>query len=137
MWVHGLLIWSSKRPCRASYAVVFSCTVPTMAKQIIEKITDDIDGTPDATAVTFGYEGKTYEIDLSDKNKEKLAKALEPYISAGRSASQARRATGPRPAAGKRQDTTAIREWAKANGHNVSERGRIAADVIAAYEAAH
>lgn len=107
-----------------------------MAKQIIEKITDDIDGTPDATTVTFGYEGKTYEIDLSSKNKEKLAKALEPYISAGRTTAAARRSTTARPAA-RRQDTTAIREWAKANGYTVSERGRMSSEVIAAYEAAH
>jgi hypothetical protein len=31
----------------------------------------------------------------------------------------------------------AIREWARAHGHTVSDRGRIPAKIIADYEAAH
>lgn len=108
-----------------------------MAQRIIKSITDDIDGSEDARTVTFAFEGRSYEVDLSAKNRDKLAKALEPYIKAGRAASTSRRTVGSRTSGTTRHNTTAIREWAKANGHKVSDRGRIAAEVLQAYEAAH
>lgn len=107
-----------------------------MAKKTVTSIYDDIDGTEGASTVTFSLDGKSYEIDLNDKNKDKLAKALDPYISAGRSTGGSRRSSGGSRSGG-RTDLAAIRAWAKDNGHDVSERGRIPASVIEAYDSAH
>jgi hypothetical protein len=104
-----------------------------MATQTIKQITDDIDGSKNAEPVSFAYDGVTYSIDLSTKNKAALGKLLKPYIDAGHKVS-GRTSKSPRRSTG-RTDLAAIREWAKNNGHSVSERGRVAADVIAAYDA--
>ncbi|WNB84292.1 Lsr2 family protein [Cellulomonas sp. ATA003] len=109
-----------------------------MAQQTKVTILDDIDGTEGAQSVAFSYEGQSYEIDLGDKNREVLVKALQPYIDAGRKVGGGRSRSGgaaPRTRAGN-ADTTAIREWAKANGITVNERGRIADSVRQQYEAA-
>lgn len=92
--------------------------------------------------VSFGLDGTPYEIDLSGDNSAELRQALKRYIDAGRKAgSGSRRSTAstPRSAAGRRsrEDTAAIRAWARESGHEVSERGRIPATIIEAYEAAH
>ena len=65
-----------------------------MAKQVVTTITDDLDGSPDARSVVFGYDGIAYSIDLSAKNEEKLAKALAPFIAKA----VRMRATAPAPA---------------------------------------
>ena len=51
-----------------------------MAKTTITSVSDDIDGTPDAETVTFGFQGVAYSIDLAQKNFDKLTKALAPFI---------------------------------------------------------
>ena len=107
-----------------------------MARKVITTILDDIDGTDDAETVTFSLEGVSYEIDLSAKNKEKLHKALAQFIEAGRRSGGARRSSGSSRAKS-RGDLAAVRAWAKGNGHDVSERGRVPAAVIEAYDAAH
>jgi len=106
-----------------------------MARKIIESVLDDIDGTEGAETVSFSYAGKSYEIDLSDGNRKALEKALDPYIKAGRSSGGGSRRTSSRGSA--RNDLSAIRAWANDNGHTVSERGRVPASVIEAYDAAH
>lgn len=104
-------------------------------------ITDDLDGSGNAREVSFSLDGKTWVIDLSAKNRTALEKALKPYIAKATEqrpsrSSQAKTArSGSRTRA--RADLGAIRQWAKANGHEVSDRGRIRADVVAAYDAAH
>lgn len=113
-----------------------------MAKQVITLLTDDLDGGAADRTVEFGIDGVTYTIDLSEKNVGKLRKALDPYIDAGsrvgRSSSEGRgrggrRRNGTTPARSSRDQNRAIREWAIKNGYNVSERGRIPASVIVAY----
>jgi len=97
-------------------------------------IVDDLDGSEGARTVSFSLGNTAYEIDLSEKNRAAMAKKLAKFTGA------ARKAGGRRAAArGKtsRNHTSAIREWAKANGQQVSERGRIPESVIAAYNAAH
>jgi hypothetical protein len=106
-----------------------------MARNVSVVITDDIDGSPHAQTVTFGIDGVSYEIDLSTSNRAKLADALAPFIAAGRRASRVGRRRG-RPAA-ERVDRAAVRTWAREAGLEVSERGRISADVMRRYEAAH
>ncbi len=101
-----------------------------MAIKTTTVIIDDIDGTEDATPVTFAFDGKSYEIDLSKENKAKLAEALKPYIKAGRAVSN-------KPSRGGRKDLAAIRLWANQNGYSVSPKGRVPVDVVEAYEAAN
>jgi hypothetical protein len=91
--------------------------------------TDDIDGSENASSVSFSLDGVSYKIDLAERNKDKLDKALAPFIEkaerVGRSSSPAKRSGGI--------DNTAVREWAQAEGIEVSPRGRIAQSVIEAY----
>jgi hypothetical protein len=108
-----------------------------MAQKVQVLLVDDVDGGEAAESVTFGLDGVTYEIDLSDKNAGKLRDGLATWVAngrrvGGRSKSGTRRAAAP--AAGG-DDTAAIRAWAKKNGHKVSERGRISAAVRSAFAA--
>jgi Lsr2 len=109
-----------------------------MAQSVSVIITDDLDGAEGAQTVTFGFQGASYEIDLSAKNQARLEKALAPFIAAARKTPRRGRARGPaRPGGGGQPDRAAIRAWAKTAGLQVSERGRISAEVIRRYEAAH
>jgi hypothetical protein len=113
-----------------------------MAQKVQVVLIDDIDGGDADETVTFALDGVTYEIDLTNDNAAKLRDALAVWVgnarrvsgraSSGRSASRSsgRRSSGS-------EDTAAIREWAKSNGYQVSERGRISATVRDAYNAAH
>lgn len=106
-----------------------------MARKVITSYVDDIDGSEAEGTVTFSLDGVAYEVDLSAKNASKLRDVLEPYINAGRKVG-GRRSSGASKSTG-RNDLAAIRAWAKDNGHDVSERGRIPAAVIEAYDSAH
>lgn len=107
-----------------------------MAQQIHVTLVDDIDQSPAAENVTFGLDGINYEIDLSEDNAQALRDALARYIAAGRRAG-GRAVRGRGPAAPKsKSDVGDIRAWARENGFDVHERGRIQADVRAAYYAA-
>jgi hypothetical protein len=107
-----------------------------MAKTVSVVITDDLDGTPDAETVAFSVEGQSYEIDLGQKNLAKLQKSLQPFVDAGRRTTLRRAAKAVRGAPA-RVDRAAVRAWALAQGLQVSERGRISAEVMSKYEAAH
>jgi hypothetical protein len=110
-----------------------------MAQRVNIVLEDDLDGSPADETVTFALDGVTYEIDLNDSNAAKLRDAMAPYIGHARR-STGRRSTGrgrtPSGTAAKR-DLADVREWARRNGHQVSERGRISAEVQAAYDKAH
>ncbi|WP_336633645.1 MULTISPECIES: histone-like nucleoid-structuring protein Lsr2 [unclassified Microbacterium] len=103
-------------------------------------VTDDLTGEeiPDTDAVTiqFSYGGQAYEIDLSKNNAKKLDDFMADYIDKARRV-RSSSAAPVRRTATKRQDLNAVRKWAKANGHSVSERGRVAQAVLDAYEAEH
>ena len=118
-----------------------------MASITTVSLLDDIDGTAAAETVAFGLDGATYEIDLADKNAKKLRDALANYVSHGRRTDGGRK-TAAAPKRGRvakatvrttpdREQTAAIREWARAAGYEVSERGRLSAAVLEAFEAAH
>jgi hypothetical protein len=112
-----------------------------MATETITRLIDDLDGSDAQRTVTFAWDGRTYEVDLSKKNIAAFEKTMKPYLAAARSAraTPARSSGRGRPAttgARRRRDLQAIREWARTNGHEVSDRGRISAAVIEAYEAA-
>jgi Lsr2 len=108
----------------------------SMAKTVNIVVTDDLDGSPAAGTVGFTFNGQEYEIDLSKKNRSKLEKSLQPFIDAGRRTAHRGTARAARPA-GPRIDRAAIRTWAAEQGLQVSERGRISAEVMSKYEAAH
>ncbi|MDZ5143628.1 Lsr2 family protein [Microbacterium testaceum] len=106
------------------------------------QLTDDPDGTVleggEGKQITFLINGRAYEIDLSDANADSFYKALSPYIDAARSASSTS-ARGARPASRAKSDLdlAAVREWARANGHTVSDRGRVPATIVDAYKASN
>jgi hypothetical protein len=110
-----------------------------MATQTTTKLVDDLDGTVAERTVVFGWDGTTFEIDLNKKNIAALDTALAPYVEAGRRvrAGGSRRRIGGRGAGAAASAAPGIRDWARANGHAVSERGRIPETIVAAYEAAH
>jgi hypothetical protein len=93
--------------------------------------------------VAFALDGQSYEIDLAADNAGQLRADLGRYvdaarkISASRSGASGRRTTTGGSAAQGRKDTGAIRTWARENGHEVSERGRVSSSVVEAYDAAH
>lgn len=111
-----------------------------MAKQIIEKLLDDLDGGAASETIAFGLDGVGYTIDLSEKNAEKLREALAAYIAAGARQGRATKAwqseTRPYVQRNSKGENKAIREWANRNGHQLSSRGRIPQSVVTAYEAA-
>src|SRR5690242_4663466 len=109
-----------------------------MAQKVHIVLEDDLDGSPATETVSFGLDGKTYEIDLNDKNAGKLRDALAQYVGAGRSVGAARRGRKSASSASNLGPSAReIRDWARSNGHDVPDRGRIPADVRAAFEAAN
>jgi Spy/CpxP family protein refolding chaperone len=108
-----------------------------MARSLAVVVTDDIDGSPDADTVTFGFDGITYEIDLSEKNRAKLEHDFAIYIEAGRRIGRGRSRSAASRQSAPKVDRAAVRAWAKDNGLKVSERGRIGAEVMRQYEQVH
>jgi len=108
-----------------------------MAQSVSVIVTDDLDGSENAETVSFSFGGVTYEVDLSSKNRAKLEKALAPFIEAGRRVPGSGRRGGASRQGSPLVDRAAVRSWARAAGLTVSERGRISADVMRQYEAAH
>jgi len=114
-----------------------------MASRTTVTLIDDLDGsTGEIRTVSVSLDGQAVELDLSQANYDTLQEALAPYLAAGRktrssSASSRRSSASASTGAGKQQDTQAIREWAEANGHQVSSRGRVKKEIVDAYQAAH
>ncbi|GAB3682883.1 histone-like nucleoid-structuring protein Lsr2 [Angustibacter aerolatus] len=120
-----------------------------MAQKVQVILEDDVDGSEGAETLQFAVDGVSYEIDLSEANAKRLRDAFAEWVgharrvsSRGGSGQRGRRtnnssgsSSSASAAAG--TDTAAIRQWAKENGHEVSERGRISAAVMDAYAAAH
>jgi len=116
-----------------------------MAQKVQVLLLDDVDGNQAAETVSFSLDGVAYEIDLNSDNARALRDSLSHWIG------HARRSTGERPAAARSAATRRssapkrgdgvnpheVREWARANGYQVSERGRISEQIREAYLAAH
>jgi hypothetical protein len=117
-----------------------------MAQKTVVKLVDDLTGeeAENISTVEFGLDGVIYELDLTHENSEKLRTALSDYARAARKVG-GRRRSRPRPGpatrtnAGtggyNRETLKSIRAWAKKNGHRVSDRGRLSADVLQAWQA--
>ncbi len=109
-----------------------------MAQKVNIILVDDLDGSEASETVSFGLDGSSYEIDLNDDNAAALREALAGYVGhARKTTGGARRARRATSAASSSSHTKDVREWAKSQGMDVSERGRISADVQQAYDAAH
>ena len=121
-----------------------------MARKVQVILSDDLgDSIAADETVSFALDGTTYEIDLSDDNAAELRNVFAKYVDAARkvsgrgnrsSGAGRAKATGGAAATGGRMDREqagAIRDWARKNGHEVSDRGRIPGSVVEAYEAAH
>lgn len=109
----------------------------TMAQKVRVLLIDDVDGSDAEETVTFALDGVTYEIDLNAKNASDFREALAPWVGAARR-SGGRKTTGRK--AGSRSsssETRRIRAWAKENGYQVSDRGRVSAEIREAYANAH
>ena len=108
-----------------------------MAKEVVTRLIDDLDGSEASETVQFGLDGKSFTVDLSKKNAAALRKALKPYVDVG-SQVRAPRGTASRGAQRQSPDRLAsIRQWARKNGYEISDRGRIAREIQEAYDAAH
>ena len=115
-----------------------------MAQRVNVILVDDLDGSDAAETVSFGLDGVDYEIDLSETHASDLREALALYVGHGRRTGGRRRrgqaaaGSGPTAKAATDGPTAAeIRTWARENGWDVPERGRVSADVRSAYAAAH
>jgi hypothetical protein len=111
-----------------------------VAQKITTLFIDDIDGGAAEGTVRFALDGTEYEIDLNAKHSEELRSALGKYVSharkVGGSARRAGRTAGRGRGAGSTLNTTEIRNWARENGYDIKDRGRVPADLVAKYQAA-
>ncbi|MFB7867841.1 Lsr2 family protein [Streptomyces sp. NPDC056069] len=110
-----------------------------MAQKHVTIYIDDLTGqeTEEGSTHTFALNGVQYEIDLSPDSYDQLLEALGPFLKSGRRMrGKARRPASPRQHL-EGPPTAEIREWARQNGFEVNERGRVPAEVREAYEAAH
>jgi hypothetical protein len=108
-----------------------------VAQKVQVLLIDDLDGSAADGTVRFGLDGTEYEIDLTAEHAQALRDALSRYVQAARRAGGGAR----RPARGGRRaeggvDSTEVREWAKAQGIEVKDRGRVPAELVARFKAA-
>ncbi|GAA1909699.1 histone-like nucleoid-structuring protein Lsr2 [Nocardioides marmoribigeumensis] len=114
-----------------------------MAQRVNVELIDDLDESPAAETVSFALDGVSYEIDLSEANAEGLRNALAPYLGHARRTGGRRGGSSRGSSASSSRSSAAsgnaadIRAWARENGFEVSERGRVSAEVRSAYAAAH
>jgi hypothetical protein len=104
---------------------------------------DEVEG---SETIAFALDGSAYEIDVCEQHGGELRDAFAPYVGAARRAGRPAATAAPRRSGrgssrssggNDRERVQAIREWARANGHKVSERGRLSSSLVEAYEKAH
>lgn len=108
-----------------------------MAQKIQTLFIDDIDGGEAEGTIRFGLDGSEYEIDLNAQHSGELRSALGKYVTHARKVGGAARKGAAR--GGRRHstaDTVAIRAWARENGYDIKDRGRVPADLVAKYQEA-
>ena len=107
-----------------------------MAQRIQTLLIDDLDGGEAAGTVRFGLDGAEYEIDLSAAHNDELRKELQQYLAHARRTGGAARGAARTRRGGAAVDTAKVREWAKEQGIEVKDRGRIPASVVEQYQTA-
>lgn len=110
-----------------------------MAQKVHIVLVDDLDGSEATETVSFGVDGTSYEIDLNKKNAAAMREALSGYVGHARKVGSAKgRPRRSSPAASNNGSSAKeIRDWARSNGLDVPDRGRVSADVRQAFDAAH
>jgi hypothetical protein len=110
-----------------------------MAQKVHIVLVDDLDGSEATESVSFGLDGTSYEIDLNDQNAAALREVLSGYVGHARKVASARRGGRKSSSAAASDGPSAkeIRDWARSNGFDVPDRGRVSADVRQAFDAAH
>jgi len=113
-----------------------------MAQKVQVILVDDVDGGEAEETVSFALDGVSYEIDVSADNAEALREAIAPWIGharriGGRASSRRAASAKSRNGASVKPDLGQVRAWARDNGYQVSDRGRVSSEVLAAYENAH
>jgi Lsr2 len=107
-----------------------------MAQKIQTLFIDDIDGGEAEGTVRFALDGSEYEIDLSTKHSDELRDSLKNYIAHARKVGGTGRRAGRSARKPSAIDTVAVRAWARENGYDIKERGRVPADLVDKYQAA-
>lgn len=110
-----------------------------MARKVLVRLVDDLDGLPseDVATVTFSLDRVTYQIDLNESNASKLRDGLAGFIAAARrTGGRIKRGAATGRVGGAGNDGPAIREWARENGHQLAERGRIPSHIVDEFRAA-
>lgn len=105
-----------------------------MARKTTVELVDDLTGEVASDTVQFGIDGVSYEIDLTDENAEKLRDSLRVWVEKSRRIGGRKRPGGVGGSA-RPNDAAKVREWARENGYEVPDRGRIPAEIREAYEA--
>lgn len=110
-----------------------------MAQKVVREFIDDIDGSAAERTFTFAVDGTVYEIELSSANIAEFQSAIGGFIESARkvkamSNGQRQRGASPTDLRERRERLNQVREWARKNGYSVSDRGRVSAEVLAAFE---
>ncbi len=111
-----------------------------MAQKVVVELTDDLDGGKAAETIAFGLDGRAYNIDLNAKNARALRKVLGPYVDSGRRLGTGKPTRGRRtrsPGAISTSSSQDVRAWARSQGIEVADRGRIPRDLTVKFQAAH
>jgi hypothetical protein len=109
-----------------------------MAQKVEVKLIDDLDGSEATQTVLFALDGKSYEIDLNDDNNSKLREALAPFVGVARKVSGGRMPSVRRiGATGPTRDLAKVRQWARENGYDVNDRGRVPGNILEAFDKAN
>lgn len=111
-----------------------------MSKETVVILKDDFDGSEATETVSFAFRGKDYEIDLNEKHAAAFDKAMSRYVGAARhtaspTASRSRTRSPQRDSVNHKQELAEIRAWARSNGYEINDRGRIPGAVVEAYQA--
>jgi nucleoid-associated protein Lsr2 len=123
---------------------VFQGGNPNVVQRVITEFIDDIDGSPAERTFTFAVDGTNYEIDLSAQNIAEFKAAIGGFVESARKVKASRSNNAHRPrgagASGDRQSreqTRAVRQWARQHGHDIGNRGKIPASIQQAFDQAH
>jgi Lsr2 len=112
-----------------------------MAQKTIVELVDDLDGSQASESISFGLDGVEYTIDLSEANASKLRGQLAGFVEKAQRVGGRKQRGGTAKTAvragGDRAQNQAIREWARSQGEKISDRGRIPAELVAKFQAAH
>jgi hypothetical protein len=143
-WRGGVPVYDAVRlracAARVAYdgAPVIAENGGAVAQRVQTLFIDDLDGSSAVGTVRFGLDGTEYEIDLNAEHAQQLRDALAAYVRAGRriSGGSGRPASGRRRGSASGLNTTEVREWAKAQGIEVKDRGRVPAELVVKFKAA-